>query len=306
MPDASRATLVLVDERAGGDVYRDARPRLEQLVGPLEVIFADGRGSTTDATRRALARGIERVLVAGSDATVNHALNGFFEEHGEPVRPTAALGLLGEADLAGTIRIANVEAALAAIAGDATRLVDVGRITYRADAGGDAQRLFLNVASVGLFGALFEQAKHYVGLPGRLSWLAAALTGLWVYRNPIVRLRIDDAPPVEGPVAAVAVANGRSFHGGMRIAPDAAIDDGLLHVTTLGDLDKVELLGLVRLIYDGGHVYHPKVEVEVGRSVLLSSDEEVLLEADGELLGRLPGRFEIRPAAVRLIVPREP
>jgi diacylglycerol kinase family enzyme len=103
----------------------------------------------------------------------------------------------------------------------------------------------------------------------------------------------------------VAVANGKYFGGGMKIAPDAALDDGGFDVVTVGDATKAQMLVHGTKIYSGAHLGLPFVQVERARRVRAESivGEEVLLDVDGEQPGRLPATFELLPSAIRVMHP---
>ncbi len=315
---APAATLVIVNERAGGGAMSDRFRRIEHAlfdrIGDYEIAFTDRHGHATELTRKALEAGADRVLVAGGDGTVNEAVNGFFGADGRPVRPEACLGLLAGGtggDLRKTLRIRDMDEALAAVEEGYTQTVDVGRVTFRASADGrEVSRYFLNIASFGVSGLVVRQISALRGLPGALAYGAATALSLWSWKNPRVKLTVDDTFEAELPVTTVAVCNGRFFGGGMKFAPDAQMDDGEFEVVALADFTRLELLAMARTVYDGGHVFDPKVIVRKGRVVTATPiragghDPAVLLDIDGEALGQLPARFEIVPSALRLIVPR--
>jgi len=88
----------------------------------------------------------------------------------------------------------------------------------------------------------------------------------------------------------------------MLATPDADPADGLLDVLTIGNLSKPDLLWSLPRVYKGTHLTHPKVMIEQAREVEIKSAESISLQADGELLGELPARFYILPAALNIIV----
>ncbi len=118
-----------------------------------------------------------------------------------------------------------------------------------------------------------------------------------------MRLVLDGGPAKEGKIYNVAVANGRYFGGGMKVAPDAALDDGWFDVITLGDFGFSDLLLRGLDIYSGKHLRNPKVTVHRARRVEATPVDgaaEVLLDVDGEAPGRLPATFELLAGALQV------
>jgi diacylglycerol kinase (ATP) len=88
----------------------------------------------------------------------------------------------------------------------------------------------------------------------------------------------------------------------MFAAPDADLTDGLLDVLIIGDLSKPALLWSLPRVYRGTHLTHPKVTMKRAREIEIQSAEVMFLQADGELLGGLPARFHILPAALNIAI----
>jgi len=87
----------------------------------------------------------------------------------------------------------------------------------------------------------------------------------------------------------------------MKIAPHAEVDDGLFDIVLVKDLSRFKILRNLYRIYNGSHIELPEVEVLRGKKVILESDEDLLLEADGQLLGRTPAEFTICPQAIQMM-----
>jgi diacylglycerol kinase family enzyme len=117
------------------------------------------------------------------------------------------------------------------------------------------------------------------------------------------RIAFDGGPAEERLVEIVAVANARCFGGGMRVAPQADLTDSRLDVVVLEATHKLDLLGnFIPRVYRGAHLTHPRVRHRQAERVCVESDERLLLEADGELLGTAPAEFSLLPRALRLLV----
>lgn len=315
-PLSSTTPVLIVNPNSAGGRTRAAWPRTEAMLrealGPFHPLFTERTGHATDLTRAALRDGADLVIALGGDGTLNEVVNGFFEcdatGNWRAVRPEAAFGLLPAGtggDFPRTLGTPRVLADAAhGLARARRRRIDAGRLDYLDGDGRPATRHFINITSFGIGGLVdryVNQSSKSLG--GRASFFLASTRASLGYRNARVRLSLDDGPAEEHVVYNVAVANGRYFGGGMHIAPDAALDDGLFDVVTIGDVGMGTMLWHAAKIYRGTHVTLPFVTVERARRVRAESvgGEEVLLDMDGEQPGRLPATFEILPGAIQVL-----
>ncbi len=121
-----------------------------------------------------------------------------------------------------------------------------------------------------------------------------------------VRVRIDDKDEQSLNTINFCVANAKYFGGGMKIAPDAKLDDGLFDVINIGDIRTAKVLLNAYTLYSGTHVDLDEVKATKARRVEISPadrNSEIHLETDGELPGKLPVIYEIIPGALRIRVP---
>ncbi|MBC7289775.1 MAG: diacylglycerol kinase family lipid kinase [Actinotalea sp.] len=171
---------------------------------------------------------------------------------------------------------------------------------------GYAQReWYLGVLSCGVDAAVNARANTLTWPRGTGRYVRALMTELRTFRPYGYRLTLDDGTTWESTGTLVAVANAPWFGGGMRIAPQARMDDGLLDVLVAGPLSRAELLAVFPRVFTGGHVHHPACTVLRSRSVLVEPSPlgppPPVAYADGERLGPLPMRAEVVPGAVRLL-----
>jgi diacylglycerol kinase (ATP) len=166
-------------------------------------------------------------------------------------------------------------------------------------------RWYLCVLSAGVDAAVSARAATLHRPRGRARYVRALAVELPAFRPYGFRVTLDDGV-WDSPATLVAVANTASFGGGMRIAPDARVDDGLLDVVLGGPLSRSALVRLFPSVYTGGHVRHPAVQVVRSRTVVLerraTGATPPVAYADGEPVGPLPLRIEVHPGAVRLLV----
>lgn len=311
--------LVIVNPASANRRTLDSWPAiasdLRTHFGPFNCAFTGRQGDGRRLAACAAQEGRRLIIACGGDGTISEVANGIMESGAE-----AELGLLPSGtggDFRRTLRIPSRAIAAATILRTGrTRRMDVGRVTYLNHEGLSETRYFLGVASFGMSGEVIKQVKEsgpgWVPgrlngwLSGRLSFAAATLRVTLRSSNRGVRVQLDEHAERHLTVANLCVANARYFGGGMKIAPDARLDDGRFDIITIGDLGALEILGNGPRLYFGKHlrmqqVHHTLAKRLTARSA--ESERDVAIEVDGELPGRLPATFEILPDALRVRCP---
>ncbi len=302
--------LVIVNPAARngavGRLWEKLSASLVALGVDAETVRTERPGHASELARDGLRNGPRLVVAVGGDGTVNEVVNGFFED-GRPVAAEAELAIVPIGTGRDGVRTYGIsgkpERAIALIADGATRTIDLGRATYTAHAGGEESRIFLNIASCGLSGAVAERAnrtsKRLGGTPAFL-WATIATFAGW--KNVPFTVTIDGVAR-ELVANNTIVANGRYFGGGMKIAADAKPDDGLLDAIVFGDVGRVDLALNMHRLYRGTILRHPKASHQLAHTVSVEPARPLPIEIDGEQPGVTPVRFEVLPAALRLRVP---
>ncbi len=306
-----RTTVVVNPNSQGGKLGKRWRDHADVIARafPFDEALTTHAGHATELTRAALRAGAERIVAIGGDGTVNEVVNGFFE-NGAPIAPDASFALIPYGtggDFRRTLELPTELAdAVAVIAANHRKKIDVGRLELTAHDGKQAVRMFANIASFGVSGVVDRLVNESGKKLGRLSFMLATARATWAYKNQRVQLVFDGGDRVEATINTVAVANGRFFGGAMMVAPNAELDDGQFDVVCMGDLTFGDLLKSGRRLYKGTHLAMDKVTSRRARVVEAEPVEAggiVELDVDGEALGRLPARFEIVPAALWMVAP---
>jgi len=161
---------------------------------------------------------------------------------------------------------------------------------------------FLGIASVGFDSAVQERVlASRVPLGGAVYvWGAVATVASW---QPARFTGSLDGAPLAVRGWSVAVANSGVYGGGMRLAPDASVHDGLLDVVMTSATSRVAFLRALPGVFRGTHVRRPSVEVRRARSVTLAADRAFRVFADGDPIGSLPCTVSVRPGALRVLLP---
>ncbi|MFI5668872.1 diacylglycerol kinase [Streptomyces sp. NPDC051704] len=249
--------------------------------------------------RTAVREGTGAVIAVGGDGVVSlalQALAGTLVPLGVVAVGTGndfarAMGLpVGEPARAGRLAAAALKEAR-------IREIDLGRV---AGAPGRGETWYGTVLCSG-FDSRVNDRGNRMRLPaGRFKYDLAILAELASFRPFPYRITLDDGPAIETEAALVAVGNGSSYGGGMRICADAVPDDGLFDVTVVGDCSRTTLLKVFPQVYKGTHLSHPKVTVHRAAKITLEA-AGITAYADGEPLGPLPVTADCVPGALRLL-----
>jgi len=316
-------TLVIVNPRSAngstGRRWRRLEPRVREALGAVDIEHTRGRRDAERLAREAVRSGIERIVVAGGDGTLGEVTSGLL---GADLGGYAEIGLLPMgtgSDFARSLGIPrDPDAALGVLRSGNARRVDAGRLTCRAAQGATRTAHFANVASFGisaLIDELVDETTKVFG--GGVSFLLGTIRAILRYRSAPVAIHVDGEPIGDEPLVLAAAANGRYFGGGMKVAPESRVDDGLLDVVVVRDLPVRELLTKLPKIYRGTHLADPATRWLRGRTLEArartdagagtAGDPErdgVRVELDGEPVGMLPARVDVLPGALAVVGPK--
>ncbi|MFN8218631.1 MAG: diacylglycerol kinase family protein [Fimbriimonadales bacterium] len=249
-------------------------------------------GSAGALARQAALEGADVVVAAGGDGTVGEVANGL-------AGTSACFGVLPTGtgnDFARTLGIGtDLDNAARVLAEGELLHIDLGKVSE----GG----FFVNVAGCGFDAVVAARINHgFRRVRGTLAYVLATLQTLATFRPAAIRLTAD-GKSYDEKVMLCAVANAQMYGGGMRIAPEASLTDGLLDLVLVGDVSKLEFIRAFPRVFKGTHLAHPKVKVLRAARVSISSDRPLPVLADGEEIGVTPVGFEIVPAALKVMAP---
>lgn len=291
-----RDVVLIVNPAAGGGRALRALPAAERALRAtgLRVRLAHTR-DIEHARELGRAAGVAGEVAAalGGDGLVGAVADGLRETAPANGGLLAILPGGRGNDFARTLGIPRDPAgAAAAIANGRERAIDLGVC------GG---RTFVGIASCG-FDSDANRIANATRVPGDAAYLYGALRALAGWRPARFELELD-GERVTHIGYSVAAANGRQYGGGMVLAPDAALDDGLFDVVTVADVPRRRFLRGLPRVFRGTHVRNEEVAVRRAGELRIGADRPFALYADGDPIAELPATVRTLPAAVRVIVP---
>lgn len=287
-----------------GRRWPEVAAALEDAGTRYDYTFTESPYHATAITANYLKDGYDLIISVGGDGTANEIVNGFFE-NGKLINEQAAVSFISTGtgrDLGRTIGTpAGIREAVNHIMKSDHRLIDVGKVSFTNKQDDWEVRYFINVAGLGLDGDTVARVNRTSkALGGFVSFLWGTVVSLLLYKNRQMRITVDHREICNEPVTVVVIGNGRFFGGGMQIAPNALIDDGLFDIIILRNLSKVALLANLPKVYGGKHLGHPRISSLRGKKVEVTSADRVLLDLDGEQPGSTPVEIELLPGAIKL------
>ncbi len=291
-------TAVVVNRAAASGRARDVWQRAVASHSDFaaeQVVETDTPDQASERLRACLNDGIERIVVVGGDGTIHLAANEILAGNaGERV----VLGIVPAgtgSDLARTLGLARrAEEGLARIRTRPARRIDV--LELRTDDG--RERYVINVASAGLSG-LVDAMVNAMPTRGALAYLQATLRALRQYQPARCRIQVDGAPFFSGAIFLAAIGNGTTFGRGMRITPQARLDDGLADVVVVPAIGTLRVLLRMPQLYRGTHLEHPSVRYVRGREIRFEPiDPLPPFDLDGETFASGAASWRVRPAAL--------
>ena len=278
-------------------------PTLKAHLGRVEYAFTKAHKHAVELAFQACKRGEKKIISVGGDGTHSEVSFGILKSDEDAVMGIIPSGTGG--DFPRVVGVKRGEREILSYLKEGNpRRIDVGMLSYHGGNGTQEVRTFINIASCGISGLV----DHYVNTTtkvfgGRVSFVVGTLRGMTTYQNQPMRVLVDDKVFYEGRTCLVTVANGRFFGGGMMVAPNAVLDDGLFDVVVFTDLSKLRFLSLATKIYSGKHIGVEGIMSTRGKHVIVEGSERALIDLDGEQVGNIPMEAKVVPKALTLLFP---
>lgn len=287
--------LILINPAAGGGRARAVGRRVVELLRQkgvaVEAAESQSADHLTELAREAVGSGADRILIVGGDGTWHFALNGL--AHSDL---PAALIPCGRG---------NDFRRNAGLPKDVTEALTValeGRVR-ELDLIWTGLRHYIGVGGVGFDSEVTECANTQVPLvTGALAYTVAVFYKLLSFKPKRLTI-VHDQGRYENRVMFAVFGNSTSYGGGMKITPHAEMDDGLIDVLVVEEIGVPSLLATMPKVFSGSHLSHPAIRTFRTTRAEVTSPDKMDLYGDGEYIQPIPVTLEIRPKALKVIVP---
>jgi diacylglycerol kinase (ATP) len=283
-------TIVILNPAARSDRAKRSRARVESLARGCTVCASSRAGEAELLARNAAREGFKKIVAAGGDGTINEVVNGL-------AGSTATLGLLpiGTVNVFASelgLPIHNLQSCWNIIEGDETRVIDLPRAN---------EKYFVQLAGVGLDAQVVKETSLALKRNfGPLSYLISAAQ-IAARRPPRLYLESENAPTNEA--SFVLIGNGRRYGGPFPFFKQAQLDDGLLDVVAFKQVGYLEIIKYLQDVFFSSEIRLPEVEYFQTQRLRITSDQDVPVELDGELVGNCPVEFVLQEHRLRVLAP---
>ena len=289
-PEIALLTNPTSGKGKGARIVDQVLPRLRDAGYTVRNLIGRDADEALDLARQCVADEVETLVVVGGDGMVHLAVQALAES-------STRLGLIPAGtgnDVARNFDIPRDDPAAAAdvVIGGRERRVDLARI---------GSKYFLTVLAAGFDAVVNERANEMSWPKGQMRYNLATLAELRTFK-PISYVLEIDGEQHRFEAMMVAIGNGPSYGGGLRITEGAVLDDGLLDVVVIRPMRMRELLWTYPKLFKGTHVHHPDYRHHSARSVTIAA-AGITAYADGERIGPLPLTVDVAPLALRVLVP---
>ncbi len=306
---------VILNPAAGHGNGARALPAIQNALAhyhiPYDLIQTTGPGDATRLAQRAIADGVEIIVAAGGDGTLNEIINGLMAcKQQSCIQPGVRLPAVGVFcvgrgnDFAGSVGIpANIDAACCLIKDAPRRLIDIGRVTGGIYPQG---RYFINVVGIGFDAVGTIEVGKLPRWGGFLSFVIAIFKTIFLYNKaPLAEIRYDGNTLTQRSLM-ISMMNGRRLGGGFFLAPTAQQDDGLIDLCIAEQMSSFQIIRLLPHFTKGTHVTQPKIKMARAHTVTVRSlDGPLPAQTDGEIISTDGWRIEVEilPRQIEVICP---
>jgi diacylglycerol kinase (ATP) len=300
----SQQCIVIINPTAGRGEANKQVPNIRNFLGKKAVDwnwhYTKSRGHAEQMARAAVESGVGQIVVVGGDGTLHEVANGVLGSN-------IILGLIPFGtgnDFARSLGFyGNLEAACKAVTDGDIIHVDMGTVE---GTGIDGPRHFIVLAGTGFDAQTARTVNNGIKwISGAPAYIFGAIATLIRFKPFELKLTLDDGVTRRTKAMFVSIANAPSTGGGMLIAPEAKLNDGLFEICLVAAVPKIQLLYQLTKVFEGKHVLHPAVSMLKSSTVSIEADPPQPILIDGEVMGTTPFKITIIPKALRIRIPAQ-
>jgi YegS/Rv2252/BmrU family lipid kinase len=290
----------------------------ERTISEIEYLFGkeylasvsvtNGNGDATKLSREAVKSGVDYLIAAGGDGTMNEVVNGIMLVEKEK-RKNLAVGLypLGSGnDFARTMKISNKLFSLyELIKNNSPVPLDIGKLEYKKMNDENGIRYFNNIADIGLGAEVAKRVNEGKKMYGpNFDFFKATVVSFFRYKRKHLKITSDEFN-WSGSLLILCLANAKYFGSGMCIAPHAIVDDGKFSIMLAGNVSLIDYLKYLPQIRKGEIINHPELYYkEVEFCSIEPIGEPCLIETDGEMIGKIPLKATMLKHEINFLAPK--
>jgi YegS/Rv2252/BmrU family lipid kinase len=282
--------------------YHEIFPVLQQRF-ETSVYETASRNDAVVIAAKVATQNVDLIVAAGGDGTVFQVANGLLQEQNLNLPVMGVIPLGSGNDFSRGLNIPTESKGIIDMIEKMDVItMDVGCVHFTTDDNQNGRRYFLNVVDVGMGPEVVRKVLSSGRPFGSSVAYYISIISTFLFFKPQNLKAVAPSWTWEGKMRTFAVANGKFYGHGLCIAPSAKVDDGVFEVFACGDASALDFIMQSTPLRNGKRLNHPKVSYYYTEHVELTSDELCMIEADGELLGKLPAHIEMAPVRIKFLV----
>ncbi|KUO62762.1 MAG: hypothetical protein APF84_03710 [Gracilibacter sp. BRH_c7a] len=269
----------------------------------IEYEYTSSQGEGIVLAKQAQDFGYKKIIAVGGDGTVNEVLNGLLAD--KENYKDMELAILEHGTGSDFVRSfqqkKGINNFIKLLRRNKSVKVDIGRLDFESINGSQESRYFLNAVNLGIGAEVVNRVNNNSkALGSKITYFKGTIATLLNFENVEVTCQLDNDEIIEGKYKGLIICNGQYMGGGMHIAPQAQTNDGLFEIVFIKDLTKLRFLTCFPSIYLGKHINLPEIVIYRSKKISITTKEQTIFEADGEIPGLSPLVCQIIPKAITL------
>lgn len=301
----NKKTLLILNPVAGkgrgGKIFNDAVPILKEKLDNFQTAISEYPGHSVDLAFNAQKEGFERIISIGGDGTPFEIINGMYKENNASSDIELAMLPAGTGNsFLRDFPDYSQDRILSTDLEEKEKLVDVIKFSYLRNKNLQ-EEYYLNILGLGLISEILELTNKRFKSLGALGYSLAALIKIFKGMKNQIQITVD-GKKFSFDNSALVISNSKYTGGKMKIAPTAQVNDGQVDIIIFNCPSRIDTIKIFSRIFKGSHTDLEKVKVLRGSKIEVNSKPELLLMADGELLGTTPLKLEVLEKKLKILI----